>query len=142
MVKDSFLNWGFKPSINTDVFTEGGYQWGGYDTECEFSLYFEIASLYRNGHILDQNYNRPQGNWYFIEVYLLAEGLISHRKKDHEFPVDMILVSQAMINDWVKNNAPAFSKGFFMSATEENTKQLVFDNMDKVLIKSRGDFPA
>ena len=162
---DSFLNWGFKPLNNRDVLTEGGYKWGGDNKEVDIKLHFEFAASYEEGYISDENYNRPQGRWYLITVYLLSDGLISFRKKDHEYPVDRILISKTMIDDWVENSdyivqemkdtaemiwedqqrvwEPMDKIPYFwdiLSYSSDPVKQLVLDNMDKVLIESRGDF--
>tara|TARA_B100000287_G_C20535206_1_gene742451 strand:- start:251 stop:760 length:510 start_codon:yes stop_codon:yes gene_type:complete len=164
-IADSFLNWGFKPLNTMDVLTEGGYKWGGDDKELDIKLVFEFGDQYNDGYISDDNYNRPQGKWYSINVYLLSDGWISFRKKDHEYPIDTILISNTMIDDWVENSdyivqemkdtaemiwedqqrvwEPMDKLSYFwdiLSYSSEPVKQLVFDNMDKVLIESRGDF--
>lgn len=150
----SFLNWGFKPSINTDVFTEGGYKWGGDNKEFNLSLQFDMVDEFNQGYIPDENYNEPQGSWYRINVYLKIGGIKSG------IILDTVLVSNIMIENWVDNNW-TLSQAIINDWDEEeieNTdkidiwwetdsydsqglKRLVFDNMDKVLIESRGDFP-
>ncbi len=159
MVKDSFLNWGFKPSINTDGFTEGGYTWGGVESESKITLYFEMANNYAPNYIPNDNYDRPQGYWNLISVYFKFKDIEADGFSARTL-LDNILISDVMVEDWVDNNwkipqaiIDDCSEEYlentdkvdifwdFESYESATLKGMVFDNMDKVLIKSRGDFP-
>lgn len=160
MVKDSFLNWGFKPSINTDYLTEGGYRWGGIEKDSMITLKFKFIDYSGSGLNLkiNENYDRPQGRWYRILVYLTLTGEKPTylRVDDFMLDLDYIMISQVMIENWVANNLylnrqdinylynmHRFSRYNEIHPTKsELLKRLVFDNMDKVLIKSRGDWPT
>ncbi len=70
--------------------------------------------------------------WYSINVYLLSDGWISFRKKDHEYPIDTILISNTMIDDWVENSDYIVQE---MKDTAEmiwEDQQRVWEPMDKI----------
>jgi hypothetical protein len=157
------MNWGFKPSIITNILTEGGYGWGGIEKDSMITLNFQFIDYFGSGLNLkiNDNYDSPQGIWYQIVVYLTLTGEKPTYLRDDDFMLvlDFIFISQVMIENWVANNLylnrinrkdidylynmhRINSYNEIHSTKSKLLKRLVFDNMDKVLIKSRGDLPT